>query len=344
MPAISSFLSWPRAWSYRSHIIPWQLHAPLFLVMFAVVSVLNSIPSDGSWCDLTLNQVLEDFGVFIFFMALWSGIYCHFRRTVDLTWLLIIFVVAIGQEEFNLWNKLWQQLCLLFGHEISSSERQRGDVFMMALVFGSLLVRFALGGFKSFFRIHITFFICVFVTFQGWIHFIFPYYIQQHLLNERLTYQKELTATYEGRFRFQCDHLPITCFEWVGDAVPITSIAKHVSTESITQVLQSVGNATTSLTGWLSVVDRGDVEVFRGVDANQKVLVTLYKNHELYRVVVDDEYPTEAHNVISSALLSFATPFALVWFFGGLWVVFMHQARVYRIKYGKQFRAMENHQ
>ncbi|EPG4078954.1 hypothetical protein R2572_006872, partial [Pseudomonas aeruginosa] len=117
-----------------------------------------------------------------------------------------------------------------------------------------------------------------------------------------------------------------------------------VSTESITQVLQSVGNATTSLTGWLSVVDRGDVEVFRGVDANQKVLVTLYKNHELYRVVVDDEYPTEAHNVISSALLSFATPFALVWFFGGLWVVFMHQARVYRIKYGKQFRAMENHQ
>ncbi|EPC1042241.1 hypothetical protein L5C74_30430, partial [Pseudomonas aeruginosa] len=170
------------------------------------------------------------------------------------------------------------------------------------------------------------------------------YYIQQHLLNERLTYQKELTATYEGRFRFQCDHLPITCFEWVGDAVPVTSIAKHVSTESITQVLQSVGNATTSLTGWLSVVDRGDVEVFRGVDANQKVLVTLYKNHELYRVVVDDEYPTEAHNVISSALLSFATPFALVWFFGGLWVVFMHQARVYRIKYGKQFRAMENHQ
>ena len=257
--------------------------------MFAVVSVLNSIPSDGSWRDLTLNQVLEDFGVFIFFMALWSGIYCHFRRTVDLTWLLIIFVVAIGQEEFNLWNKLWQQLCLLFGHEISSSERQRGDVFMMALVFGSLLVRFALGGFKSFFRIHITFFICVFVTFQGWIHFIFPYYIQQHLLNERLTYQKELTATYEGRFRFQCDHLPITCFEWVGDAVPITSIAKHVSTESITQVLQSVGNATTSLTGWLSVVDRGDVEVFRGVDANQKVLVTLYKNHELYRVVVDDD-------------------------------------------------------
>lgn len=217
------------------------------MVVFVVVSVLNLIPSDESWRGLTLNQVLEDFGVFIFFMALWCGIYSHFRRTVDLTWHLIIFVVAICQEEFNLWNKLWQQICLLFGHEISSSERQHGE---------------------------------------------------------------------------------------------------HVSTESINQVLQAVDYATTSLTGWMSVVDRIGVEAFRGVEANQKVLVRLYKNHELYRVVVvvDDEYPTKAHNVISSALLSFATPFALVWLFGGLWVVFMHQARVYRIKYGKQFRAMENHQ
>lgn len=339
MPAIPSPLSWPKAWSNRSHAIPWQLHAPLFLVLFAIISVLNSIPSDGTWRDLTVNQVLEDFGVYIFFMALWSGIYCHFRKNIDLAWLLTIFVVALCQEEFNLWNKIWQQVCLLFGHAITSSERQRGDVYMVAIVFFSLLARLLLQkGFKSFFRIHITFFIFVFVSFQGWIHFIFPYYIQQHLLNERMTYQQELTATYEGRFRFQCDHLPIKCFEWVGAKAMPADLGKLVQAESIEQVVASIDDAASSLTGWLGVIDRGDVEVFRGVDANQKVLITLYKNHELYRVVVDDQYPTVAHHVVSSALLSFATPFALVWFFGGLWVVFMHQARVNRIRYGKQFR------
>lgn len=198
MPANSSILTWPRTWSIRSHIIPWQLHAPLFLVVFALVSALNSIPSDGSWRDLTLNQVLEDFGVFIFFTALWCGIYCHFRRTVDLTWLLIIFVLAICQEEFNLWNKLWQQICLLFGHEISSSERQRGDVFMMALVFGSLLVRFVLGGFTSFFRIHITFFHLRFRHLSGVYSFHLPL-LHPTVLAERTVDLPEGTHRYLRR-------------------------------------------------------------------------------------------------------------------------------------------------
>ncbi|WP_236054243.1 hypothetical protein [Pseudomonas arcuscaelestis] len=82
MPAIPSPLTWSSTWSNRSHAIPWQLHAPLFLVLFAIISVLNSIPSDGTWSDLTVNQVFEDFGVYVFFMARWSGIYCHFRKNI----------------------------------------------------------------------------------------------------------------------------------------------------------------------------------------------------------------------------------------------------------------------
>jgi hypothetical protein len=127
---------------YAGHALPWQLQAPLFFLLFVVVGSVCSIPDETFPSGFTVNQALEDFGVFLLFTALWTGIYAHFRREIDLFWLTAIFVVALFQEEFNIWNRLLQVIGEPLGYVMTSKERQRGDVFMLAAVFGSLLIRF----------------------------------------------------------------------------------------------------------------------------------------------------------------------------------------------------------
>lgn len=57
------------------------------------------------------------------------------------------------------------------------------------------------------------------------------------------------------------------------------------------------------------------------------MIITAYKNDTLHRAVFDEKFPSHSLNVAKVGLLSFSTTFIAVWFFGGMHLVFMHQAR-----------------
>lgn len=306
--------------------IPWQLQIPLFLCIYlAVCMTLTFATPDGE--QITFLKALEDLGVYVLFLSLWTGVYAHFRREMTLAWLVVIAAFSLFQEEVNFLNLGYQAICWILGHVPTGEERQRGDVYTLALVFTSLILRFIVQrGFRSFMRIHITFFLVAYTTFLCCIHYLFAYYIQGELLTERMRYQEELTATYPGRFKYECERLPIKCFQWVGDEIP----AEVLAAPSAQGILESIESSQMSVTGWLEVFPVTDDEsetVLRGVSASQKVIITAYKNDTLHRAVFDEQFPSHSLKVAKVGLLSFSTTFIAVWFFGGMHLVFMHQAR-----------------
>lgn len=308
----------------RLNTVTWQMQSLLLCTVFWIATVASSIPfSEGGIGALTLNQCLEDFGVFLLFFAVWCGLFAHIQKSITLPWLMLLLAVALWQEEVNLLNKTYQTINLWFGREIDSSERQRGDVIVLMLVSLSLLVRFYRPGFKSFFRIHISAFLLLYTLFQLWLHYTFPYQIQSAILEPQLNYQKEFTATYEGRFQYQCDQGQWTCYSWKGDNIP----SKLIQDEGLVQVIKSHAGVVMNTTGYIGTLSVPNDSVFRGVDAAQKYLITYYKNHDLNRVVIDHESPREAALVVTRPLVIFSTTFGMVWFFGGMMIVFMHQSR-----------------
>lgn len=244
--------------------IPWQLQIPVFLFVYLAVCVtLTFATPDGE--QITFLKVLEDLGVYVLFLSLWTGIYAHFRREMTLGWLAAIAAVSLFQEEVNFLNLGYEGICWMVGHVPTGEERQRGDVYTLALVFTSLILRFiAQRGFRSFMRIHITFFLVAYTTFLCCIHYLFAYYIQGELLTERMRYQEELTATYPGRFKYECERLPIKCFQWVGNEIP----AEVLAAPSAQGILESIESSKMSVTGWLEVFPATDNEsdtVLRGL-------------------------------------------------------------------------------
>lgn len=309
--------------------VAWKYRVPLFLILYltACVSITQSNP-DGE--KLTLLKYLEDIGVYVMFLGLWTGVYSHFRRNITLGWLVIIAAFSLFQEESNFLNLAYEGFSWLIGHTMTPAERQRGDVYTLAVVFTTLIARFAFQrGFRSFMRIHITFFLVAYTLFLCCIHYLFAYYIQGELLTQRMLYQEELTATYPGRFRYECERLPIKCFEWVGNEIP----AEVLAAPSAQGILESIEGSRMSTTGWLEVfpaADQDGTAVLRGVSASQKVIITVYKNESLHRAVFDTKYPAQSLKVAKVGLLSFSSTFIAVWFFGGMFLVFMHQARTIR--------------
>lgn len=315
----------------RLNSYPWQLQVALFTAVFWVITVMCSVPNGTDIAGLTINQILEDFGVFLLFLGVWAGIYCHFKRNISFLWLILLLAISLWQEEVNLLNKAYQTINLWFDREITSAERQRGDVYTLGFVAVTLAARLIFEkGFRSFFRLHIGLFLICYTTFQGWVHYVFPYHMQYEIMAQRLEYQKEFTSTYPGRFEFMCGQRPIECFEWVGDDIP----AEVSSNEHLMDIVRAHKDVSMNTEGYVGSVPLNDAEVFRGVDAAQKYLATYYKNNDLQRVVYDRIYPSQVMKHITRPLLIFATAFGMVWFFLGLGVVFFHQGRVYRIAYG----------
>lgn len=85
-----------------------------------------------------------------------------------------------------------------------------------------------------------------------------------------------------------------------------------------------------SVTVWLEVYPFTDNEsdtVLGGFRAIRKVIINAYKNDTLHRAVFDKKFPSLSLKVAKVGLLSFSTTFIAVWFFGGMYLVFMHQVR-----------------
>lgn len=308
----------------RLNAVTWQMQTLLVCTVFWVATAVCSFPAtDGGWSAWSLNQCLEDFGVFLLFFSIWCGFYAHFQRSISPGWLLLLLAVALWQEEVNLLNKAYQAINLWFGHEITSAERQRGDVAVLMIITLSLLARFWQRGFKSFFRIHITVFLLFFTCFQMWLHYTFPYQMQTAILEPYLKYQEEFTSTYEGRFRYQCDQGQWKCYSWVGADVP----DELKQDTGLMAVIASHEGIVMNTTGYVGQLPSDDDTVFRGVDASQKYLITYYKNHELNRVVINREFAQRAAQAVTRPLVVFSACFGMAWFFGGLLVVFMHQQR-----------------
>lgn len=308
----------------RLNAVTWQTQSLLVCTVFWLSTIVCSYPfSDGGWAAWSFDQCLEDFGVFLLFFAIWCGVFAHVKRNITLGWLAVLLATALWQEEVNLLNKAYQTVNLWFGHNIDSSERQRGDVTVLMIVAVSLLARFLRKGFKSFFRIYITAFLLFFTCFQMWLHYTFPYQMQSAILDADLAYQKEFTATYEGRFRYQCDQGLWTCYSWEGDEVP----AVLRRDEGLMAVIRSHVGIVMNTTGYIGQTPNEDESVFRGVDARQKYIITYYKNHSLNRVVINHDMAKRAAQAVTHPLVVFSTTFGMAWFFGGLMVVFMHQSR-----------------
>lgn len=304
--------------------VTWQMQSLLVCTVFWIATAICSFPaSDGGWQAWSLNQCLEDFGVFLLFLSIWCGVFAHFQKTITPAWLLLLLAVALWQEEINLLNKTYQAINLWFGYEITSAERQRGDVTVLMVVCLSLLVRFWQKGFKSFFRIHIAAFLLFFTCFQMWLHYTFPYQMQSAILEPYLKYQEEFTSTYEGRFRYQCDQGMWKCYSWEGTAVP----DELRSDTGLMAVIDSHRGIVMNTTGYVGQLPSDDDTVFRGVDASQKYLITYYKNHNLNRVVINREFAQRAAQTVTRPLVVFSACFGMAWFFGGLMLVFMHQRR-----------------
>lgn len=321
MQSIHSYLS---RMNDRLNSVTWQTQSLLVCTVFWITTIICSYPfSDGGWDAWSLDQCLEDFGVFLLFFSIWCGLFAHFKRNITLGWLAVLLATAIWQEEVNLLNKAYQAINMWFGHDIDSTERQRGDVTVLMIVALSLIARFTQKGFKSFFRIYITAFLLFFTCFQIWLHYTFPYQMQTAILDAELAYQKEFTSTYEGRFRYQCDQGIWTCYSWEDDDIP--TALRH--DEGLMAVIRSHDGIIMNTTGYIGKIPNDDDTVFRGVDAQQKYIITYYKNHNLNRVVINHEMAKRAAQIVTHPLVVFSTTFGMAWFFGGMMVVFMHQSR-----------------
>lgn len=304
--------------------LSWRQQAGLFCLLFWVVTFLCSLPEETGLKGFTVNQLLEDFGVFLLFTALWSGVHAHFKRSITLPWICLVFAVALWQEEVNLLNKTYQTVNLWFDRVIESDERQRGDVFTLAFVGVSLLLRLIFQrGFKSFWRLHITCFILLFTVFQLWLHWTFPYQMQSAIMAAQLDYQKEFTSTYEGRFRYQCDQGKWECYSWSGNEIP----RPLLSNQRLVDLIRNHEGVYMNTDGFVGYVPVEGRSVFRGVDAAQKYIVTYFKNQDLNRVVLNQGFAQQATSAVTLPLLIFSTSFGMVWFFGGLLIVLMHQQR-----------------
>jgi|TARA_R110001606_G_scaffold398765_2_gene578788 hypothetical protein len=303
--------------------VTWWRQILLFCTVFWLITIVCSVPEGQGFESITLDQVLEDFGVFLMFLGIWCGLYAHFQRDISIGALLLLFGAALIQEELNLFNYAYQLVNLVFGREIGSDERQRGDVILLAAVAVTLLLRVANPKFRSLFRIHVTLFLWFYTCFLLWVHYLFPYELQQELLSQRLEYQNEFISTYPGRFDYLCQTGPLICFSWVGDVAP----EELAQDEGIQDQIMRHADIDMNASSFIGVVPIDEGTVFRGVDAQQKYLVTYYKNHTLNRVVIDDLFPVRAAAVVTRPLLIFSTAFGMVWFFGGLLVVMMHQSR-----------------
>jgi hypothetical protein len=308
----------------RLNAVTWQKQTLLCCTVFWLATITCSIPfTDGGLSHWSLNQCLEDFGVFLLFFSIWCGFFAHFERNITVPWLLLLLAIALWQEEVNLLNKAYQSINLWFGIEITSAERQRGDVTVLMIVGLSLLARFFQKGFKSFFRIHITVFLLFFTCFQMWIHYTFPYRMQSAILAPYVDYQKEFTSTYEGRFRYQCDQGLWKCYSWEGDNIP----DELRDNADLMGVIRSNEGIVMNTTGYIGQVASDEDTVFRGVDASQKFIATYYKNHDLNRVVINREFAQRAAEAVTRPLVVFSACFGMAWFFGGMMLVFMHQRR-----------------
>jgi len=311
----------------KLNAVTWQFQTLLVCTVFWVATVLCSYPiTEGGWQAWSLNQCLEDFGVFLMFFSMWCGLYAHFRRSITPAWLLLILATALWQEEVNLLNKAYQAINLWFGYEITSPERQRGDVSVLLIITLSLFGRFWQRGFKSFFRIHIAVFLLFFTCFQLWLHYTFPYQMQSAILGPYLKYQEEFTSTYEGRFQYQCDQGQWKCYSWLGEDVP-EELSRDEVLMTVINSHKGVVMNTSGYVGQIQGDDDDEGAVFRGVDATQKYLITYYKNHDLNRVVVNYEFAQQAVQTVTRPLVVFSACFGMAWFFGGLMVVLMHQKR-----------------
>lgn len=315
----------------RLNTYPWQLQVALFTVIFWVMTVMCSMPNGTDIAGLTIDQLLEDFGVFLLFLSIWCGVYCQFKRNISLLWLMLLLAISLWQEEVNLLNKVYQTMNLWFDRELITAERQRGDVYTVGLLATFLVARLIFEkGFRSFFRLHIGVFLVGYTAFQGWVHYVFPYHMQSEIMAQRLEYQKEFASTYPGRFEYMCARRPIECVEWVGDDIPgVVSNNEHLM-----DIVKAHADVVMNAEGFIGTVPMDDDDAFRGVDAAQKYLVTYYKNNDLNRVVYDYIYPASVMKHIARPLLIFTTTFGMIWFFIGLGVVFFHQSHVYRIAYG----------
>lgn len=319
--------------NYAGHAIPWQLQIPLFLAAFVVTGLICAIPNDTFPHGLLLNDALENFGVFLLFTALWCGIYAHVGREINLFSLVVIFAVALCQEELNIWNWLLRVIGEPLGYVMTSRERQRGDVFMLTLVFASLLLRLVLQkDFRSFFRIHITFFLVAFTMFQILIHYVFAYQFQSAILDQRLNYLREVAVTAADRSDYLCRTEQLTCFTFRG------SPPAHITglSTALKGVLDLSSEAPLYATNWIEVIQPSD-DITRGVNATQKVLFALFHENEENRLVIDRSFATHTHNLVAGSLLTYYTlrPRLVFW---GMFLVLFHQNRVYRRKYGAEYR------
>ncbi|MFL1449381.1 hypothetical protein ACI77O_13370 [Pseudomonas tritici] len=303
--------------------VTWQRQSLLCCTVFWLATLASSYPAmEGGLSAWSVNQCLEDFGVFLLFFSIWCGFYAHFERSASLPWLLMIMAVAFWQEEINLFNKIYQSINIWLDIEFTYRERQRGDVTMLMIISLSLLARFLQPGFKSFFRIHITAFLLFFTCFQLWLHYTFPYQIQSAILAPYVEYQKEFSSTYEGRFRYQCDQGVWVCYSWEGDNIP-----DSLRTDAdLMALIKSHDGIVMNTAGYVGNAEHAE-DVFRGFSANQKFIVTYYKNHDLNRVVINHEFTERAVEVVTRPLVIFSASFGMVWFFGGLMIVLMHQRR-----------------
>ncbi len=311
---------------HRLNNVTWPFQILLFCTAFWVITFVCSIPDGKGLEAFTLDQFLEDFGVFLLFLSLWVGVYAHFRKSISVKWLYLLLAVSLFQEELNLLNLGYQAINSLFGREIGASERQRGDVYTFAIVGLTLLIRFLMPGFKSIFRIHITAFIIFYTLFQGWVHYVFPYQMKAAIVESQINFQKEFTSTYPGRFDYQCAKGLWDCYSWVGDEVPS---ALHEIPE-IPALILSHKHVPMNTEGFMLFEPNEPGNIWEGVDPTKEFLLTFYKNNDLYRVVIDRQFPRNATAIVARPLVIFATVFGMVWFFGGMMIVLMHQSRFER--------------
>jgi hypothetical protein len=307
---------------------PWHIQTLFFYLLFLLVTLLCA-PRGLDFAGLTLNQFGEDFGVFALFLALWTGVYAFFRRTISIPELVVILCVALTVEELNLLNRMYVMVNELFDRAVPTAERQRGDVFTILAVAFALLVRSFSHSFRSVFRIFITTYLILYASFQLLIHVTFPYVMQQAMIDPQLKYQIEFTSTYPGRFSYVCENEPKHCYEWQGNyASDIDQRLKDYPT-ILAEVEGLVANhegVLMNATGFIGTLPSADDDnVFIGVTPNRNYLLTFYRNGDLNRVVIDFEYLTHVGTVVSTPLVIFAGLFVTIWFFGGLAVVLMHQ-------------------
>lgn len=317
-----------RTLSVRINQLSWQLQTFLFLGFFLFVTAMCA-PRGMDFAGLTVNQFLEDFGVFSLFLSLWSGVYALFRRNISVPALVAIFGVALFVEEFNLLNRIYFLISTMLGFEVTIEQRQRGDVISVLAVTAILLVMCFRQNFRSVFRIFIAIFLTVYASFQVLIHMTFPYDMQRAMIAPQMDYQAEFASTYPGRFSFVCEQEGKDCYEWnghePGDIDPGLLKYPNIHSEVIDLLARHEGVFMNTMGFVGTLPSEDDNDIFIGINSSRNYILTFYRNGDLNRVVLDFDYIPHVSAIVSRPLVIFSTAFVIVWFFGGLAVVLMHQ-------------------